>query len=249
MMKLKGKVALVTGGARGIGAAIVRALAEEGAEVAFSYGGSKDKAEALVRDLQAKGMKIQAFQANQADSEQVENLVKSVIKTFGRMDILINNAGVFVLGELHDTTNKDALENLWAVNVGGVVAAVKTASPFMKDGGRIVTIGSILANRIPHTVKGTSDYAATKAALAAYTRSWARELGPRGITVNVVQPGPIDTDMNPASSDYADMLRSLTALGRYGRPEEVAASVVFLASPDASYITGATLDVDGGNNA
>jgi len=248
-MRLNNKVAIITGAASGMGEAMAYSFAKEGAKV-VATDIQKDKLETIVQKIKSDGGDAIALVHNVSKREDwFEKVLPETISVFGKLDILINNAGVFVLGELHDTTNKDALENLWAVNVGGVVAAVKTASPFMKDGGRIVTIGSILANRIPHTVKGTSDYAATKAALAAYTRSWARELGPRGITVNVIQPGPIDTDMNPASSDYADMLRSLTALGRYGRPEEVAASVVFLASPDASYITGATLDVDGGNNA
>ncbi|HAH65236.1 MAG TPA: oxidoreductase, partial [Rhizobiales bacterium] len=244
-----GKVALVTGGSRGIGAAIARTLADDGADVAISYSASADKAKAVVNDLLEKGVRAHAFKADQADAKAVEALVKSVVERFGRLDILVNNAGVFVTGQVHDRANNLAeLDRLFAVNVGGVAAAVRAAAPLMGEGGRIISIGSVVGDATPWP--GASDYSASKGAVAAYTRGWARDLGPKGITVNNVQPGPIDTDMNPAANgEFANLQNTKTALGRYGKPEEVAAAVAFLASPSAAYITGATLNVDGGFNA
>jgi 3-oxoacyl-[acyl-carrier protein] reductase len=247
--ELTGKVALVTGGSRGIGAAIARTLADDGADVAISYSASADKAKAVVNDLLEKGVRAHAFKADQADAKAVEALVKSVVERFGRLDILVNNAGVFVTGQVHDRANNLAeLDRLFAVNVGGVAAAVRAAAPLMGEGGRIISIGSVVGDATPWP--GASDYSASKGAVAAYTRGWARDLGPKGITVNNVQPGPIDTDMNPAANgEFANLQNTKTALGRYGKPEEVAAAVAFLASPSAAYITGATLNVDGGFNA
>ena len=246
---LSGKVALVTGGSRGIGAAIARALADDGADVAISYSASADKAKAVVNDLLAKGVRAHAFKADQAKTKEVQELVKFVVERFGRLDILVNNAGVFAMGQVHDRANNlDELDHLFAVNVDGVAAAVRTAAPLMEEGGRIISIGSVVGDSTPWP--GASDYSATKGAIAAYTRGWARDLGPKGITVNNVQPGPIDTDMNPAGNgDFAGLQKTATALGRYGKPEEVATAVAFLASPAAAYITGATLNVDGGFNA
>lgn len=245
---LKGKVALVTGGSRGIGAAIAKQLAAEGADVAISYAASADKAQEVVRALEAKGVRAAAFRADQADAAQVASLVRNVAKTFGRLDILVNSAGVYVGGAVDDAALDVAtLERQFAINVGGVAAAVRAAAPLLGQGGRIITIGSILGSSTPFP--GIADYSATKAAVAGYTRGWARDLGPKGITVNVVQPGPIDTDMNPADGDGAEVQKSRTALGRYGRPEEIANTVAFLAGPGASYITGATINVDGGSNA
>ncbi len=245
---LASKVALVTGGSRGIGAAIARALADDGADVAISYSASADKAKAVVNDLLAKGVRAHAFKADQANAQEVEALVKSVDERFGRLDILVNNAGVFAGGQVHDRANNlPELDHLFAVNVGGVVAAVRAAAPLMGEGGRIISIGSVAGDTSPWA--GVADYSATKGAVAAYTRGWARDLGSRGITVNNVQPGPISTDMAPTEGDVADLLRTRTVLGRYGKPEEVAAAVAFLASPSAAYITGATLNVDGGFSA
>ncbi|MFZ2017481.1 MAG: 3-oxoacyl-ACP reductase family protein [Methyloceanibacter sp.] len=247
--KLAGKVALVTGGSRGIGAAIARALADDGADVAISYSASPDKAKAVVNDLLAKGVRAHAFKADQANAQEVSALVKSVVERFGHLDILVNNAGVFATGQVHDGANNlSELDHLFAVNVGGVASAVRAAAPLISEGGRIISIGSVVGERSPFP--GIGDYSATKAAILGYTRGWARDFGPRGITVNNVQPGPIDTDMNPAGNgDFSAAQSAATALGRYGKPEEVAAAVAFLASPAAAYITGTTLTVDGGFNA
>ena len=246
--ELNGKVALVTGGSRGIGAAIAKALADDGADVAISYAASADKADAVVKELRKKGVRAEAFRADQANTKEVEGLVEAVVKRFGRLDILVNNAGVFASGPVHDRANNLAeLERLFAINVGGVATAVRTAAPLMPDGGRIISIGSVAGDTSPWP--GIADYSATKGAVAAYTRGWARDLGPRGITVNNVQPGPIDTDMAPQEGEVADGLKARTVFGRYGKPEEVAAAVAFLASPAAAYITGTTLNVDGGYNA
>ena len=247
--KLSGKVALVTGGSRGIGAASARALAEEGASVAISYVASPDKAEAVVRDLKAKGVDARAYKADQSSTVEVDQLVKDVARDFGRLDILVNNAGVAV-GAPVDDANPDtaALARQDAVNVHGVTTAIRAASRLMGEGGRIVTIGSFLATRA--SFPGLADYTATKAAIVGYTKGAARDLGPRGITVNVVQPGSIDTDMNPDDDrEFAEAQRKQHALQRFGKPEEIAAGVVFLASPQASFVTGTVLDIDGGVNA
>jgi len=245
---LTGKVALVTGGSRGIGAATARALADQGADVAISYAASVDKAAAVVRELEGKGVRAAAFKADQADPAQVAGLVNAVAERFGRLDILVNNAGVFVTGAVDNPANAIAeFERQFAVNVGGVAAAVREAVRIMPDGGRIITVGSGVGSRVGFP--GMADYSATKAAVVGYAKGWARDLGPKGITVNVVQAGAVDTDMNPADGAFAPTMTAATALGRYGRPEEIAAAITFLASPAASYITGTTLNVDGGYGA
>ncbi|MCJ2039718.1 3-oxoacyl-ACP reductase FabG [Methylobacterium sp. J-059] len=245
---LAGKVALVTGGSRGIGAAIVRRLARDGANVAFSYAASRERAEDMVREVEALGRRAVAIRADQADAGEVEALVQKAHAEFGRLDILVNSAGVFVTGMVDDAkADRAAFDRQLDVNVKGVAAAVRAAVPLMTDGGRIVSIGTTGAVHVPFA--GAADYVATKAAVAAYTRGWARDLGPRNITVNVVQPGAINTDMNPQDGPFAESLKNLAALGRYGQPEDIAAAVAFLAGPDAGYVTGATLNVDGGQSA
>ncbi len=246
--KLKGKVALVSGGSRGIGAAIAKRLALEGADVAISYMTSGDKAEAIVKEMKKNGVRAAAFKADQSNLAQAEELVKNVIKQFGHLDILVNNAGVFVGGAIDDpSVDISALQRQQAINVNGVVATVRTAVKHMGEGGRIILIGSCLGERVPYAA--AADYSATKAALIGYAHGWARDLGKKNITVNVVQPGHIDTDMNPSSSEFAATMIKLVPLGRYGKAEEVASAVAFLASPEASYITGTALNVDGGINA
>ena len=238
-LNLKGKAALVTGASRGIGAAIARALAAAGADVAITYSSSPDKADAVVKDL---GGKAFAIQADSADARAVQGAVAQTAKAFGRFDILVNNAGI--------VTYEDTLENIdkvLAVNTRAPYVAALAAADLMKEGGRIITIGSCLGENVRQP--GITLYSMSKAAMTGMTRGLARDLGPRGITVNVVQPGPIDTDMNPADGEFAASQVALTALGRYGQPREIADTVVFLAGKGGSYITGAQIAVDGGTNA
>jgi 3-oxoacyl-[acyl-carrier protein] reductase len=246
--KLSGKVALVTGGSRGIGAAIARALADNGADVAISYVASADKANAVVADLETIGVRAAAFKADQAVASEVEQLVKSTVEHFGRLDILVNNAGVFAGAPVDSPTADIAtLDRQLAINYTAVAVAIRTASQVMGDGGRIISIGSGLGSRA--SFPGLADYAATKAAIVGFSKGAARDLASRNITVNVIQSGSIATDMNSDTGDFADAQRAQIALGRFGTTEELASSVVFLASPEASYITGTVLNVDGGSGA
>lgn len=242
---LKGKVALVTGGSRGIGAAIAERLAADGAHVAISYANASERASAVAGRIESHGVRALVVQADQGDPAQVAALVRQVHQHFGRLDILVNSAGVFVTGSVDDSNaDMGAFERQHAVNVTGVATAVRAAAPLLADGGRIVSIGTTGALRAPFP--GIGDYVAGKAAVAAYSRAWARDLGARKITVNVVHPGAIDTEMNPATADHAPGLAQMTALGHYGKPEDIAGAVAFLVGPDASYITGSAITVDGG---
>jgi 3-oxoacyl-[acyl-carrier protein] reductase len=246
MARLEGKVALVTGGSRGIGAAIAKKLAEDGADVALTYARSAEPARAVVASIEAKGRRAIAILANNTDPDAVESAVKETIAAFGRLDILVNNAGIFRTARLEALTLAD-FDEMIAVNLRAVFVASKAAAEHMGEGGRIISIGSNLADRVPEP--GVSLYALTKAALVGLTKGIARDLGPRGITVNVVHPGSTDTDMNPASGPDADVERSRMAVPRYGEPHDVAGLVAWLASAEGRFVTGTALTIDGGANA
>ncbi|AVP92872.1 MULTISPECIES: 3-oxoacyl-ACP reductase family protein [Aeromonas] len=243
---LSGQVAFVQGGSRGIGAAIVKRLARDGAAVAFTYVSSASKAEELVATITAAGGKALAIRADSADAVAVQHAIRQSVTRFGRLDILVNNAGVLVWGHLEELTLDD-LDRTLAVNIRSVFVACQEAAHHMGKGGRIINIGSTNADRIP--MAGGSVYAMSKSALVGLTKGIARDLGPRGITVNNVQPGPVDTDMNPADGESAEQLKGMMALARYGKDEEIASFVAYLAGPEAGYITGASLTIDGGFSA
>lgn len=246
---LQGKVALVTGGSRGLGAAIAQALAQEGADVAISYVASARKAEAVVEKLRASGVRALAIQSDQADMAAAKPLVQKVAAHFGRLDILVNNAAIVAKGQTVDDPALDAaaLDHQWQVNVMGVVATTRAAAPVLSDGGRIIFIGSLTGTHA--LVPGVADYAGSKAAINGYARGIARDLGPRNITVNVVQPGAMPTDMMAAvfgSTRAPDELLNLHPIRRIAALDEVSALVRFLAGPSAGYITGGVLDIAGG---
>ncbi|MER7756048.1 3-oxoacyl-ACP reductase family protein [Kitasatospora sp. NPDC097643] len=240
---LDGKVALVTGGSRGIGAAVALRLAEEGADVVLTYRGSAEQAEAVAAKIGAMGRRAWAVRADSADPQEVTAVVAGVAERFGRIDVLVNNAGVGVLGPIGELT-LDEVDRVLEVNVRGPFLFAQAVSAHLADGGRIVTIGSCIAQRV--AFPGGTLYATSKAALIGLTKALARELGPRGITANVIHPGPIDTDLNPADGPAADFQRGLTALGAFGTGADVAVAVAYLAGEGGRYVTGAELAVDGG---
>ena len=240
---LAGRRAVVTGGSRGIGAEIVRRLAADGAALAFTYGSSAAEADKLAAEIAADGGTSVAIQADSGDPEQVARAIDETVAQLGGLDILVNNAGVAYIGDVESLT-MEQFGRLVAINVKGVFAAIQRALPHLGTTGRIINIGSINADRVPGP--GLSIYAMSKAAVAGLTRGLARELGPRGITVNNIQPGPVATDMNPEVGEFADSLREVMALGRYGQPRDIASVVSYLAGPEAAYVTGANWNVDGG---
>ncbi|HTJ96821.1 MAG TPA: 3-oxoacyl-ACP reductase family protein [Rhodocyclaceae bacterium] len=243
---LIGKVAFVQGGSRGIGAAIAKRLAKDGAAVALTYASSPDKAKEVVTEIEAAGGRAIAIKADSSDANQLQAAVRLAADTYGKIDILVNNAGVLALGDVATFSLED-LDRTLAVNVRSVFIASQAVVPHMDKGGRIITIGSTNADRMPFA--GGAAYAMSKSAIVGLTKGLARDLGPLGITVNNIQPGPIDTEMNPADSDFADSLIGLMAVGRYGQVEEIAGFTSYLAGPEAGYITGASLTIDGGFGA
>jgi 3-oxoacyl-[acyl-carrier protein] reductase len=243
MSALTGKVALVTGGSRGIGSAIARRLADEGAAVAFTYVTAADKAQAVAKQIDADGGRALVIQADSADPGAVVAAVEQTVAELGRLDILVNNAGIFIGGPVEEAT-VDQADRLWAIDVRAAFVASQVAARYMSEGGRIITIGSALADRVP--APGMTLYAMAKSALTGLTRGLARDLGPRGITVALVHGGLIDTDMNPADSPAASFLSGIPALGRYGSAEDIAAFVTHLAGDGGRYISGTAVSVDGG---
>jgi 3-oxoacyl-[acyl-carrier protein] reductase len=244
--KLTGKVALVTGGSRGIGAAIAKRLATDGASVAVTYSNGADAATSVVKEIERAGGRAIAIQAEAADANAVKAAVEKTVATFGRLDVLVDNVGTAIPKKFEEATLQE-MDRVIDINVRGVFVATQAALKHMPDGGRIIMIGSAVGERV--LTPGLVPYAATKGAVKIFTQALSREVGSRGITVNNVQPGPIDTDLNPAAGDWAIPQKTATALNRYGHVNDIAAMVAFVASPDASYVTGANLTVDGGMNA
>src|SRR3979411_1955932 len=243
---LEGKVALITGGSRGIGAAIAKRLAADGANVAITYTKGADAAASVVKEIERAGRKAIAIQADATDADAVKAAVEKTVATFGQLDVLVNNAGTAIPKAFEETTLEE-MDRVLDINVRGVFVATQAALKHMRDGGRIIMIGSAAGERV--LTPGLVAYAATKGAVRIFTQGLSREVGSRGITVNNVQPGPIDTDLNPASGDWAVSQKAATALDRYGHVDEIAAAVAFIAGPESSYITGSNLTVDGGMNA
>jgi 3-oxoacyl-[acyl-carrier protein] reductase len=244
--KLEGKIALITGGSRGIGAAIAKRLAADGAKVAVTYTKGAAAAASVVKEIERDGGKAIAIQADATDADASKAAVEKTVATFGRLDVLVNNAGTAIPKTFEETTLEE-MDRVIDINVRGVFLATQAALKHMKSGGRVIMIGSSVGEHV--LVPGLVAYSATKGAVKIFTQALSRELGSRGITVNNVQPGPIDTELNPAASEWAVSQKAATALDRYGHVDEVAALVAFVAGPESSYITGANLTVDGGMNA
>ncbi|WP_405018830.1 SDR family oxidoreductase [Kitasatospora sp. NBC_00070] len=243
MKRLEGRVALVTGGSRGIGAAVVHRLAEEGADVALTYERNAERAGQVVEQVEKLGRRVLAIQADSADPAAVRAAVDRTAAAFGRLDILVNNAAVFPMGPLEEL-ELELLDRTLAVNVRAPLVAAQAALPYLAEGGRIIGIGSNVAERV--VFPGLALYAASKTAQIGMVKGLARELGPRGITVNLVHPGPTDTEANPAEGPFAETVNGFTALGRYAQSAEIAAAVAYLAGPDGRYVTGTAISVDGG---
>jgi 3-oxoacyl-[acyl-carrier protein] reductase len=237
---------MVTGSSRGIGAAIAKRLAADGAKVGITYSKGADAAASVVKEIERAGGKAIAIQADATDAAAVKAAVEKTVATFGQLDILVNNAGTAIPKPFVEATLEE-LDRVIDINFRGVMIATQAALKHMKDGGRIISIGSCVGERT--MTPGLAAYSATKAAVKLFTQGLSREVGSRGITVNNVQPGPIDTDLNPATGDWATPQIANTALKRYGHVEDIAAMVAFVAGPEASYITGASMTVDGGTNA
>jgi len=246
MAALTKKIALVTGGSRGIGAAIAKRLAADGATVAITYAKDAEAAAKVVKGIEQAGGKAIAFQADAADADAVRGAVEKTVAALGGINVLVNNAGTAIPKKFEDATLEE-LDRVIDINIRGVMVATQAALKHMKDGGRIIMIGSCVGERM--MTPGLVPYSATKGAVKMFSQGLSREVGSRGITVNNIQPGPIDTDLNPAAGEWAVPQKAATALDRYGKVEEVAALVAFVAGPEASYITGANLTVDGGTNA
>jgi 3-oxoacyl-[acyl-carrier protein] reductase len=244
--RLAGKTALITGGSRGIGAAIAKRLAADGASVAITYAKDASSASAVVKAIEAEGEKAIAIQADASDPAAVKSAVEKAVAALGRLDVLVNNAGTAIPKKFEDATLEE-LDRVININIRGTLVSTQAALKHMNDGGRIIMIGSCVGERM--MTPGLAAYAATKGAVKMFSQGLSREVGSRGITVNNIQPGPINTDLNPAGGDWAVPQKAATALDRYGRVDEVAALVAFVAGPESSYITGANLTVDGGTNA
>jgi 3-oxoacyl-[acyl-carrier protein] reductase len=243
MVEIENKIAFVTGGGKGIGSAIVRSLADAGMNVIFTYSSSEGQAKKLTTELEQEGKKVTAVQMNVADAEQIRSVIENVGSQYGKIDVLVNNAGVFMEKAFAELSAGD-LDWMMNVNFKGAFLTALYSEPYLSKGGRIVNVGSIVAESTPG--KGNTLYAASKSALQGFTRGLARDLGEKGITVNLVQPGPVDTEMNPADAPFADFVRSRMAIPKYGQPEDIAALVTFLASAEAGYITGSIMTIDGG---
>lgn len=244
--KLDGKVALITGGSRGIGAAIAKRLAADGAQVAITYTKGADAAASVVKEIEAAGQKAMAIQADATNADAVKSAIEKTVASFGQLDILVNNAGTANPKRFEDTTLEE-LDQLINLNFRGALITTHAALKHLKNDGRIIMMGSCVGERV--MTPGLVPYSATKGAIKMFAQGLSREVGNRGITVNNIQPGPIDTELNPAAGEWAVPQKANTALNRYGRAEEVAALVAFVAGPEAAYITGANLTVDGGTNA
>ena len=244
--KLEGKIALITGGSRGIGAAIAKRLAADGAKVAITYTKGADAAASVVKEIERDGGKAIAIQADATDADAGKAAVEKTVATFGRLDILVNNAGTAIPKTFEETTLEE-MDRVLDINVRGVFIATQAALKHMKSGGRIIMIGSSVGERV--LVPGLVALLGHEGSREDIYSGALREVGNRGITVNNVQPGPIDTELNPAASEWAVPQKAATALDRYGHVDEVAALVAFVAGPESSYITGANLTVDGGMNA